>query len=263
MHQLVATRGGFATFRPMVQRCLKWCEYYECASTTTRPLFPRLPVRSLPPNLVEAAEAARCRTVTLLPQPPLLQAGEKAALDDILFQLHAIALGDRSAPQTPLASVVDDLEHQLLDKLAERKKVMLLMADPIDVVYCAILQAIHICVFHTTAFVRREIALFRTFVIDLKRTLNVPRMVEVWKTVASAESLLWVLFVGWATASQLQGDSPGAIEDATWIIEHFFHVLDVLELREEEELLEVLRVFPWTDQAYSAPCKVLWDVHTG
>lgn len=256
--KLVAARGGFSTFGPMAQRAIKWCEFYACAAAVIRPVLPRLPVLPLPSALVKKAEAAHRRTVALLPHR-LAQ----SELNIILFQLHVVMLGQGDMPQTPVASVLDDLAHRLLEMLAKykEKSLALTSTNQTDVVYYALLQAVHMCVYGTTSFVRKEMPLCVFFVATLRRMLNVPRVVDAWIVVASTESLLWVLFIGWAAASQLRGDSPGAMENARWLMLQSFRCFELLGLEDEEDLHESLQKFPWSEESYRERCNALWSLY--
>ncbi|KAL1633069.1 hypothetical protein SLS56_003140 [Neofusicoccum ribis] len=224
---LVGARGGFGTFSPLAQRAIKWCEFYACAALALHPGLPRL------------------------------------RLSIILFQLHAVTLGQLTSPHSPLATVMDDLEHRILDEMAARRERAAALPpsmDPMDAVYGALLQTTQICVFRTMTFARKEMPLYALFVATLIHTLQVPRVVDAWRMVASTESLLWVLFLGWAAASQLRGDDASAIEGAKWLIRHCFHVFEILGLREEEDLVEVLLEFPWDELSYRGRCKALWSI---
>lgn len=258
MLKLVAARGGFSTFGPMAQRAIKWCEFYACAAAVIRPVLPRLPVLPLPPALVKKAEAPHRRTVALLPHRLA-----RSELNIILFQLHVVMLGQGDMPQTPVASVLDDLAHRLLETLAKyrEKSLALTSTNQTDVVYYALLQAAHMCVYGTTSFVRKEMPLCVFFVATLRRMLNVPRVVDAWIAVASTESLLWVLFIGWAAASQLRGDSPGAMENARWLMLQSFRCFELLGLEDEEDLHESLQKFPWSEESYGERCNALWSLY--
>ncbi|EOD52390.1 putative protein of unknown function DUF1741 protein [Neofusicoccum parvum UCRNP2] len=157
MLELVGARGGLGTFSPLAQRAVKWCEFYACAAQALHPGLPRLRVLRLPADLVRAAAAAHRRSMALLP-PPLAQ----SQLSVILFQLHAVTLGQLTSPHSPLATVMDDLEHRILDEMAARRERAAALppsTDPMDAVYGALLQTTQICVFRTMTFARKEMPL--------------------------------------------------------------------------------------------------------
>ncbi|KAL0263041.1 hypothetical protein SLS55_002016 [Diplodia seriata] len=276
MLQLVAARGGFSTFCAMGQRALTWCEFYPCACLELAPRLPRTPVRPLHPDILAATERAHRRTVALLP-PRLVSPG--SPLGPIFFGLH-VCVGEWESPVPTFTGVLDDLEHRILVELAREKEKRAAAgkkpAGPMDVVYYALLQACQMCVFGSMPFTRKEAPMYGVFAETLRRVLLggggavVPDddeeeeeddVVGTWTAVASAESLLWVLFIGWSTASQLNGDAPGAVEIATWFLRQFAAAVEVLGLTEVAQVHNVMRQFPWGVDTYRAPLDALWDIY--
>ncbi|OJD30269.1 multiple antibiotic resistance-relatedprotein [Diplodia corticola] len=292
MLALVAARGGFATFGPMAQRSLKWCEFYPCASLALAPQLPRLRPPSphspqLPPFVRAATDAAHRRTAALLPvdrAPPPLSA--------VFYRLHVV-VGEWRTERPSFTGVLDELEHVVLVELAGMRgrvrmppeeegdvvtagggadddddvglgsAAAVAAAAPMDVVYAGLLQAAQMCVFGTMPFTRKEAPMYGAFVQVLRGVLDSRGdgdVVGVWTAVASAQSLLWVLFMGWSTAAQLKGDAQGAVENARWFIRHFAAVVAVLGIRDLEGLAGVMAEFPWSRETYSALLGVLWDI---
>ncbi|KAB2574684.1 hypothetical protein DBV05_g6602 [Lasiodiplodia theobromae] len=258
MLKLVAARGGFSTFGSMAQRALKWCEFYPCACLTLRPTLPQLPVHHLHPDVIKTAGTGHRRTMEHLPDQL-----EESELNMIFFQLHTVALVQLSAPQPAFASVLDDLEHRLLVELFEQKEKFEASpsADPTDLVYAGMLQAAQMCVFGMMTFTRKETPMYGVFAATLRRILDVPNVIDTWRKVASAQSLLWVFFIGWSTGSRLKGDAAGALDNAKWFIRHFSSLIEIIEIREVKSLRRVMRDFPWNPKIYNDPLNSLWNIY--
>lgn len=256
MHAIVAARGGYSTLSSIAQRCLKWAEYHPCAAQLTRPAFPRLPLLPLPFRLLKDSQAAHRRTMALL--PPHFADTE---LSVVLLQLHQVSLGQVGYPKPPVASVIDDAQYRLLNELA--RWVERPAASPsavwVDLVYSAVLHAAHTYVWGALTLSRSEMAMNGIFVTRIRDALKVSCLIETWRSTASLESLLWVLFVGWTTASQRRGDEEGAISAAMWFLKMIVEAGEALHISGEEELCETLRAFPWSDRFCREPCSVLWN----
>ncbi|OJD30653.1 tachykinin family protein [Diplodia corticola] len=209
-----------------------------------------------------------------------------AELGTILRELHEVSIGSTLFRGKAVAAALDDVEHRLLEEMVRRRQLHqqrlvlqhhALQGSPaslvdnvvsVDTVFDAVLQSAQMYVWAALNPGPREMAAHFVFVGRLREILDdaVPdraELVERWvETTGSADSLLWVLFVGWGVSSQQQGDVKGAMSVAMWYVERVLETMDAVGvLRSEEDLADVLKRFPWVDGFCRGPCGVLWHMY--
>ncbi|KAL0263676.1 hypothetical protein SLS55_002657 [Diplodia seriata] len=204
-----------------------------------------------------------------------------AELGTIMRELHEVSIGSTLFRGKAVAAALDDVEHRLLEEMVRRQQLhqrqqqrqqsphspasLVEATISVDTAFDAVLQAAQMFVWAALNPGPREMAAHFVFVGRLRELLDqVPEheLVERWReTASSADSLLWVLFVGWGVASQQQGGVKGAMAVAMWYIERIFATMEALGVGEEEELAEVLKRFPWVDGFCRGPCGVLWNMY--
>lgn len=293
MLALVAARGGIFTFSHLAQRTIKWIEYLCCAANATAPTLPPLPLLPLPAELETMASVAHQRSMTLLPREFSEEEDDDDEIVDsaddyyyygeistIVRELHIVSFGSTLFRGRPVATVIDDVEHRLLEELVRRQKLHQLHQrrhssphSPASVaaigvlssetVYDAVLLAAHVYIWAALNPGPKEMAANSVFSARLRDLLDVSDLVERWPgdTTSSMESLLWVLFMGWGVSAQQRGDVKGAMGMAMWYAARIFETMEAMGVRGEEELSETLKAFPWVDDFCRGPCGVLWNMY--
>ncbi|KAF2120638.1 hypothetical protein BDV96DRAFT_271194 [Lophiotrema nucula] len=268
---------GIRAFKPWTQKAMMWCEFHVVAQGPTAPVFPYLPPTSmleLPGDLV--TEAKRLQQLTLSQLPSHLA----APLPDIILQLHELSLSTSGQLKWPMSSVQIKLdpsisrtlyntEYELLQLLSLQKHGDSVTHLPVEILLAETCQ---MYIWTTIRMLPPVMKLCDLFVTRLKKALlPYTDITTAGKTADTSQqqsfgsdlgldesriqqaaldlqtcpySLIWPLFLG----TLVSATRP----EHQWFKEQLLrYVRDSRHVKNEDDLKNVLQMFPFTGALYS------------